>query len=658
MLMEQHDSIEPPHHTWDGSPPTRYYEDLHCTQFAAAAARQLQTEGYAVLFTDLAQAPPESDDSSGPDNDTDPATRLQTRKEAKALEREFPWRSLLKLPPKDIEAYIQSNQKEERGWMNWGSVQAVSDDEAAAILSNPARRKRVLRSWACYRNKSKIPDQLQAKTRVVALGHLDPDLHRISRDSPTPMRVSEYILLSIYIAGANNLMENDPVPWLLWAGDVSTAFMQGSFEIEERPEPLYLLPPRDEITLKAGAFKAKLYLALKNIYGLASAPRTWFKEVVKRMLSIGYCQHHLDKMLFYKRVNGKLAAARIVYVDDFLLTCRRDYPKEELLTLFTRGSQKELTMEQMLEFKGKELTLKKATNGSLHLHVTQTKFIENTDSGKVQRGRSAAGPPLTTAEQTEFRSVTGSLQWLSSQTRPDIAAWVSLANHGGDTAPSHLASLYETLEYCRSTKHQGLVFQDVAINTASTLVGYADSSWANAQQCSSQQGALVLLTTPHCSEVNTKANLINWRSNRSSRVCRSTLASEATACDDCVDRTYFSNLMLAELLTGDRPKKDLSSWRLNQLQATDCKSLFDAVTAEHPKTTEKRTYVDIRSIQEFIKDKQMRWCPTGVMFADGLTKASKTLRDQLRAWLDAPHAQLTATGATRKESFTSDNLQF
>ena len=259
MLMEQHDSIEPPHHTWDSSPPTRYYEDMHCAQFAAAAARQLQAEGHAVLFTDLAQAPPESDDSSGPDDDTDPATRLQTRKEAKALEREVPWRSILKLPPKDIEAYIQSNQKEERGWMNWGSVQAVPDDEAAAIMSNPARRKRVLRSRACYRNKSKIPDQLQAKTRVVALGHLDPDLRRISQDSPMPMRISEYILLSIYIAGANHLMENDPVPWLLWAGDVSTAFMQGSFEIEERPEPLCLLPPRDEITLRAGTFKAKLY---------------------------------------------------------------------------------------------------------------------------------------------------------------------------------------------------------------------------------------------------------------------------------------------------------------------------------------------------------------------------------------------------------------
>ena len=54
----------------------------------------------------------------------------------------------------------------------------------------------------------------------------------------------------------------------------------------------------------------------------------------------------------------------------------------------------------------------------------------------------------------------------------------------------------------------------------------------------------------------------------------------------------------------------------------------------------------------------MRWCPTGVMFADGPTKASKQLRDQLRTWLDGPHTQLTAQGASRKEDSTSDNLQF
>lgn len=45
------------------------------------------------------------------------------------------------------------------------------------------------------------------------------------------------------------------------------------------------------------------------------------------------------------------------------------------------------------------------------LQVAQTKFIDNTDGGKVQKGSIVASPPLTISEQAEFRSMTGSLQW-------------------------------------------------------------------------------------------------------------------------------------------------------------------------------------------------------------------------------------------------------
>ena len=449
---------------------------MECMHFAQCALPALQQEGHAVLLTDLTGQQSESDaESSDPeDQKMDPLKRLQSRKEAKALEREVPWRSILRLPPDQINDYVKSNQKEETGWQKWGSIEPVPDDEANAILADPQKKRRVLRSRACYRNKSRDPTKLIAKTRVVALGHLDPDLYKVARDSPTPSRTSEYLLLSIFIAGASQLMQNSLVKWILWAGDVSTAFLQGAFDENERTEPLYLLPPRDQITLMAKTFMSKLYKVKSNIYGLANAPRTWFLEVVRRMKSINYSQHSLDHLLFYKIEAGELFSVCIVYVDDFLLTCRETYNKSELFDLFTWGSQKQLSLEQPLEFKGKELTLKKTKDDKLHLHVTQTKFINNTEKGKVQKGRIAQGPPLTTAEETEFRSVTGSLQWLTSQTRPDIAAWVSLSSRGKETGPAELAQLYETLEFCKLTPEHGLVFQDVAINNATTLVGYAD----------------------------------------------------------------------------------------------------------------------------------------------------------------------------------------
>lgn len=106
------------------------------------------------------------------------------------------------------------------------------------------------------------------------------------------------------------------------------------------------------------------------------------------------------------------------------------------------------------------------------------------------------------------------------------------------------------------------------------------------------------------------------------------------------DRTYFANAMLSELLTGIQAHKDPSKWRLLQLQVTDCKSLFDGIASENPRTTEKRTFIDIRSIQEFVNYKTIHWVPTTVQFADGLTKCCKSLRAAFRDWLCKPYVKL------------------
>ena len=83
------------------------------------------------------------------------------------------------------------------------------------------------------------------------------------------------------------------------------------------------------------------YLVKGNIYGLASAPRTWTMHVCKCLKASGWIQHSLDKMLFflYKKVKGFageiLVAVAVVYVDDFLVTFSDHFNKGELLSLFS-----------------------------------------------------------------------------------------------------------------------------------------------------------------------------------------------------------------------------------------------------------------------------------------------------------------------------------
>ena len=77
-----------------------------------------------------------------------------------------------------------------------------------------------------------------------------------------------------------------------------------------------------------------------------------------------------------------------------------------------------------------------------------------------------------------------------------------------------------------------------------------------------------------------------------------------------------------------------------------------------PRTTEKRTYVDIRSIQEFIDVNTIFWTPTFLMWADGLTKCSKSLRDEMARWLAKPYVQLKdQSEGHMKESKTRDNVE-
>lgn len=284
-----------------------------------------------------------------------------SRLEQKALDKEIPWQRIVDGPSHVLEAFIKAAQSEESSWMSWHSVRALDAKEANAIMNDSSQRRRILKSRAAFRDKAKGVPPIKAKCRVVALGHLDPDLFSLSRESATPCRQSEYVLLALYISGKNGMLLSGNGIWCLWSGDVKTAFLQGS--PEPRKEPLYLLPPQDGVCRAAKVFPAPLYEVKGDIYGLANAPRTWGLRVIRTLLQSGWKQSSLDKMLFYRfsKFAGEkqpiLAAVLLVYVDDFLLAHDKRFRREELIKHFTWGSQDELTLDNPLEFKGKQLVL-------------------------------------------------------------------------------------------------------------------------------------------------------------------------------------------------------------------------------------------------------------------------------------------------------------
>ena len=412
------------------------------------------------------------------DDEAAPSMASITRQERKALDREIPWRTIVAGPADIVELYVKANQKEYDSWMSWGCIRRIPPEMIAKLKATPSLRRRVIPSRNAYRDKNRgAGPEVRAKCRTVVVGCQDPDLATLSRSSPTPSKVAELVLLQIAASGMNGLVELTGLRWYLWAADAATAFLQG--EPEPRSQPLYMKSPRDGIQALAQTFTDEMYEVVGNLYGFASAPRTWWLHVLKTTKNKNFFQHRYDKCMLIKRdPQGKLLVLMIIHVDDFLVTSREDYDIEELKGMFRWGSMTLLSSDNEIVFRGKEIK-QHLVNGKIVLKVTQKAFINEMSTGQLGRGRLQADT-LNNEEQKEFRSVAGSLQWLGGQTRPDLCSAVSLANKGAETRPKDLKTLFDYIDLAKLTPDLGLCFNAVPFNKAAMLIGYGDSSWANA----------------------------------------------------------------------------------------------------------------------------------------------------------------------------------
>ena len=217
-----------------------------------------------------------------------------------------------------------------------------------------------------------------------------------------------------------------------------------------------------------------------------------------------------------------------------------------------------------------------------------------------------------------------------------------------------------TFAICTLSPDDGLTMPDIPFNDQTVVLAYSDSSWANARRSGSQIGVIICLTTESAKHDPTPASIVDWRSCRSPRVCRSTLAAEATAADEAADRAAFVNMFGSEFIFQE-PAHRVGA-RLPIIAAVDAKSLYDALLSPAPNLNDKRTLVSVRAVQETMASNDVKWVPTRFQFSDGLTKVDHNLMLSFREWLKEPTAILKESQASIeweqrvKENITGENL--
>ena len=278
--------------------------------------------------------------------------------------------------------------------------------------------------------------------------------------------------------------------------------------------------------------------------------------------------------------------------------------------------------------------------------MNMSSFADRLRPVNIPKG-SSPETQLTDSQIRVLRAVNGSLNWLSSQTRPDLAVQTSLSQQAFPKPTiADLRRANQAIRRAKQEKDLGICFKPIPLHEL-TVVCHSDAAWANVG--SHTQAGDVIGVTQDCLQHGQVATWCpaTWRSYRLCRAVSSTLAAESQAMATASSTVEWLLLLLAETLDGplDVPKCREVLCRRRPILVTDCKSLYDHLYSPSSPTSieDRRTSIDVVIIRESCKLTQahVRWVPTNRMLADAFTKDLGDPVDLLRSCLKRNQYQIS-----------------
>ena len=230
------------------------------------------------------------------------------------------------------------------------------------------------------------------KARFVVKGFQEQKVFQ--SDSPTASRESLKLYLSVV---ANE-------KWTLKSYNVRSAFLQSNTLKRE----VFVKPPPEKA--KPG-FVWKL---IKPVYGLIDASRQWFLTIKNHLETLGMTQSLGDSCLFYFRQEEKLGGLILLHVDDFLAAGNETFENKVMGTLLETFSFGKVSCDK---FSYTGISIRQEDDKTIR--IDQKNFTQSLPI--YQYCPQDPDNILSQDENNLIRKSTGQLNWLSSQTRPDLS---------------------------------------------------------------------------------------------------------------------------------------------------------------------------------------------------------------------------------------------
>ena len=382
--------------------------------------------------------------------------------------------------------------------------------------------------------------------------------------------------------------------------DVKSAFLNSGLQ-----EEIYMEPPEGFDST------GKVWKLKKCIYGLKQSPRCWSSLLNKMFVGNGFVRSTNDRCLF---VDKKNELWLLVYVDDILVISGTVDGVERVKKV----------LQDTVEFRNlgevKKFCGIQVDRSGDRLQISQEQFIDQIlEKFRCESCKELTVPlqsfdfgPSEAMEPRIVRELIGSLQYLASRSRPDIAASVNAISafmHSPTTEVWKAAK--QILAYVKGTKSWKLVLSKF---NEDVLVVYTDASHGSGPGRRSISGNLVQIY----------GSTVHWSSKRQHCVAISTAESEY----------YAMSNGLADGLWLQRIMEDFDIYPGAVDLRSDSQS---AIRISEDGTQTRSKHIDIR--KHFILENELF----------GKVKVSHVAaRDQLADMLTKPLKPLTKQVAYRR----------
>lgn len=418
-------------------------------------------------------------------------------------------------------SYAEAMQsKESKQWLAAMKEELASfnENETWKLVDRPAGVKVVKNRWVFREKFSSNGNNPRFKARLVAKGYVQQK--GIDYDETfSPVARYDTVRTLLAIAASEKLKVKQ--------FDVKTAFLYGSLE-----EEVYLEQPEgfEDGTDRVCQLK-------RSLYGLKQAPRCWHKRFLGFMKKAGLKNSTADPCLFYRNHDGTILYVAI-YVDDGLVVGNNEEEVQRFLEKLK--TEFKITIGSLNNFLGMKIECQ--DDGSI------TVSQENYTKKILERFRMNECNPVTTPatreegetsedikEQVPYREAVGSLMYLATATRPDIAYAVSFAARAVEKPTrKDWNNVKRILRYLRGTNNFSIKYQ----KDCKQLAVYSDADYAGDVATRRSTTGVVAMFA---------GGAVSWTSQLQRTVALSTTEAEIIAASEGAKELMWLKRLIREL---------------------------------------------------------------------------------------------------------------